>query len=102
MASFDPFAAQLFLENAFVAAPAGQRLDIVNPATLETEGRIAAMAAADLAPVIARANVAQKDWTRVDAKSRAALLHKVANAIAEGNLRPVAELMTREMGKPYA
>lgn len=101
MASFDPFAAQLFLENDFVAAPAGQRLDIVNPATLEKEGRIAAMATADLAPVIARANAAQKGWAQVDAKSRAALLHKVANSIAEGNLRPVAELMTREMGKPY-
>lgn len=100
--AFDPFGAQFFLENDFVAAPAGARLDIVNPATLEPEGRIANPTAADLAPVIARANAAQRGWAQTDAKTRAGLLHRIANAIAEGDLRPVAELMTREMGKPYA
>jgi acyl-CoA reductase-like NAD-dependent aldehyde dehydrogenase len=102
MTPFDPFAAQIFRDNAFHATPDGAQRDIINPATLAAEGRIALLDAGALAPLIAGANAAQKGWAATDAKSRAALLHQLANAIATGDLTPVAELMTREMGKPYA
>lgn len=92
-----------FINPNFIA-PLTQRLRaIINPATLEQVGQIGLCDAADVNNAIAAANAAQKGWRQVDAKSRAALLHQLANAI-EGNLavnREAARLMTLEMGKPF-
>ena len=44
---------------------------------------------------------AQKPWKALDAKSRAKHLHGVANAIEAADFTRCAELMVREMGKPY-
>ncbi|WP_119460933.1 aldehyde dehydrogenase family protein [Rhodospirillaceae bacterium SYSU D60014] len=101
MTVFDPFAAQLFTDNAFVAT-GGARTDVLDPATLEKVGVTADCAAAEVERVVERANAAQREWGRLDAKSRAGLLHRVADSIEGSLTREVAELMTREMGKPYA
>ena len=49
------------------------------------------------------ATAAQKQWRLIDAKSRAARLHQLANAIEQNVAcnREVARLMTLEMGKPF-
>ena len=92
-----------FINPNFIA-PLTQRLRaIINPATLEQVGQIGLCDEADVNNAIAAANAAQKGWRQVDAKSRAAMLHQLANAI-EGNLavnREAARLMTLEMGKPF-
>ncbi|WP_339463598.1 aldehyde dehydrogenase family protein [Pseudomonas sp. EA_105y_Pfl2_R69] len=84
--------------------PATQRLrDIFDPATLQQVGRIGLGDAADVQAAVDAANAAQQLWRQVDAKSRAALLHRLANAIesdVECN-REAARLMTLEMGKPF-
>ena len=101
MTAFDPFAAQVFRGNGFHAAEGCETRSIVNPATLEEVGRIA-LGSADLCEEIAaEALAAQKEWKRVDAKTRAALLHRVADSIERIDFHDVAKLMTLEMGKPY-
>jgi acyl-CoA reductase-like NAD-dependent aldehyde dehydrogenase len=51
--------------------------------------------------VVAAANEAQAAWQVQDSKSRASLLHEVADRFEKRDLGPLAELLTREMGKPY-
>ena len=82
-------------------ASAGVRHDVLNPATLEREGVIADTTMSEMDKVLAAATLAQKSWKRLDAKSRATILHRIANRIEATDMRYCAELMTREMGKPY-
>jgi len=100
MSEFDPFAAQVFRGNRFVPA-GGPTREIVNPSTLAIEGRIAASDAALVEAVAAEAKAAQAGWARTDLKTRAALLHRVADSIERTDFHDVAKLMTLEMGKPY-
>ncbi len=74
---------------------------VIDPATLETVGAIAAATDAEIDAVLAAATKAQFGWKRLDAKSRAKQLHAVANAIEAADFTHCAELMVREMGKPY-
>jgi acyl-CoA reductase-like NAD-dependent aldehyde dehydrogenase len=101
MAAFDPFAAQYFADNDFIATGGG-RADVLDPATLEKVGVIADCCTDEVEHVVARANEAQREWGRRDAKTRAGLLHRLADSIERNLTREVAELMVREMGKPYA
>jgi len=101
MTPFDPHAAMVFRGNDFVAPEGLSTRDIVNPATLAVEGRIALCDAGLVEEIAAEALAAQKAWARTDYKARAALLHQVANSIETTDFHDVARLMTLEMGKPY-
>ena len=100
MTMFDPSSPVHFLHPHFIES-AGRRMDVVNPATLAIEGRIADATAAELDAVLKRVNTAQREWKRIDAKTRATLLHRVASRIEAADMRRCAELMVREQGKPY-
>ncbi len=82
MAEFDPFAAQFFFDHDFVASANEARLEIINPATLDKVGVIARCDDAEVDRMVARANEVQRDWARTDAKTRASLLHQVADSIS--------------------
>jgi acyl-CoA reductase-like NAD-dependent aldehyde dehydrogenase len=79
----------------------GTVIDIINPATLALEGHIAETTSEELDAVLKAANDAQKQWKRIDAKTRATILHRIANRIEATDMRRCAELMVREQGKPY-
>ena len=81
---------------------AGARKPVIDPATLETGRRHRrgdAMARSTRCSTAA--TKAQAAWKKLDAKSRAKHLHAVANAIEAADFTRCAELMVREMGKPY-
>lgn len=80
---------------------AGTAQAIIDPASLGTVGHIAETTAAEMAAALDRATAAQKLWRRMDAKSRATVLHRVASRIDAADMRFCAETMSREMGKPY-
>ena len=101
MPEFDPFAAQVFRANSFVAPETGDTRDIVNPATLEIEGRIRLTPPELAEEVAAEAHAAQAHWKMLDAKTRAGLLHRIANRLEASDFHDVGRLMTLEMGKPY-
>jgi acyl-CoA reductase-like NAD-dependent aldehyde dehydrogenase len=79
----------------------GERHTVINPATLGVEGTFAETTSAELDAVLLAAKTAQTSWKRLDAKSRATILHRIANRIEATDMRVCAELMSREMGKPY-
>ena len=98
--AFDPSNPVHFLHPRYVGS-AGPGMDIINPATLAVEGRIAGTTPAELDAALKAVNAAQKQWKLVDAKTRATVLHRIANRIESTDMRRCAELMVREQGKPY-
>lgn len=89
-----------FAEGGYRAS-SGPAMPVVDPATLATVGHLAETSAAEIEAVLAAATTAQKAWARLDAKSRATILHRIANRIEATDMRFCAEIMSREMGKPY-
>lgn len=101
MTTFDPSAGQIFVANDYVVAPGAPLTEVKNPANLSIVGRIAQCAPASLDAVLTQAKAAQTEWAKLDGKSRAAALHRLADAMAAATAGPAAELMTLEMGKPF-
>jgi len=97
---FDPFQPMHFSCGAYLAS-SGPAQEVIDPATLTTVGRIAATSAAEREAALAAARAAQRLWAKLDAKSRASAMHRLANRIEATDMRRCAELMSREMGKPY-
>ena len=98
---FDPSAGHIFCANEW-ATPEGVGFrDIVNPADLTIAGRTALTTPAIAENVAREALTAQRAWRNVDAKTRAKLLHDLADSIAKTDMHDVARLMVLEMGKPY-
>jgi betaine-aldehyde dehydrogenase len=83
-----------------VRSSGGAATDVVDPATEERLGQIVDATPADVDLAVAAANAAQRSWRKVNFHRRAELLHEVARRVMAA--RPlVAEMLTREMGKPY-
>lgn len=101
MKTFDPNAGMIFTDNQYVIADGAERQAVINPATLENEGAIALCSELEADVVVKKANVAQAHWKKVDAKTRAAVLHDLANRIETADLTDIAKQMTMEMGKPF-
>lgn len=100
--SFDPTAGQVFVTGGYRVAQGAKLQDVMNPADLSSVGRIALCGQAQIDDALTAAVIAQRTWAALDAKSRAAALHRVADSMESGAQGQVAELMTREMGKPYS
>lgn len=97
---FDPQPPRLFINPAYPIAR-GTAIAVLDPADQSPVGQRAETTPDELTEMIAAVNTAQRDWKRVDAKTRARCLHQVANAIETLDLRYCGEMMTREMGKPF-
>jgi betaine-aldehyde dehydrogenase len=83
-----------------VRAGSGASIAVIDPATEQRIGEIADATPADVDRAVAAANAAQRTWRKVNHHRRAELLHEVARRVMAD--RPlVAEMLTREMGKPY-
>ena len=75
-------------------------ISVIDPATEERIGEIAEATPAEIDQAVAAANTAQRAWRKVNYHRRAELLHEVSRRVMAD--RPlVAEMLTREMGKPY-
>jgi acyl-CoA reductase-like NAD-dependent aldehyde dehydrogenase len=98
--AFDPTRPTWYLHPTWRSSE-GPATPVEDPATGERVGVRAQVTAPELAGAVARANEAQRAWRDKDARERAALLHRVADAIERTDLSRCAELLTREMGKPY-
>ncbi|MEZ8790410.1 NAD-dependent succinate-semialdehyde dehydrogenase [Vibrio splendidus] len=86
---------------SFMVTEANNAVAVTNPATGELVGHAPTSSQAELANAIERAHVAQKEWAKVPAKSRAASLHRWHQLILE-NKEDLARIMTIEQGKPLA
>ncbi|MCK8084020.1 NAD-dependent succinate-semialdehyde dehydrogenase [Vibrio sp. 1CM8B] len=86
---------------SFMVTEANNAVAVTNPATGELIGHAPISSETELASAIERAHVAQKEWAKIPAKSRAALLHRWHQLILE-NKDDLARVMTMEQGKPLA
>lgn len=91
---------QILVNGEFRDSAATDGLDVIDPATEEVIGRMPFTTAAEVDEAIAVANSTQKAWNKVNALTRAELLHQVATRMRELNAI-MGEMLTREMGKTY-
>ena len=82
---------------AAVTAPAGR--EILDPATGELVGRAPESTVEDLDRALEGARRKQPEWAALPDAERAALLLRAADAV-EANAAALAELLSREQGKP--
>src|SRR5574337_1275070 len=79
--------------------PTGESRDVFDPATEELVGRAPVQTSADVDAAVARARAAQPEWGAKSHEERSALLVRCAEALTE-NAEALAELLSREQGKP--
>jgi acyl-CoA reductase-like NAD-dependent aldehyde dehydrogenase len=100
IAAFHRLSGHQRIAGALVRASGETSISVVDPATEERIGEIADATPAEIAEAITTANVAQRAWRRVNYHRRAELLHEVSRRVMADRAL-VAEMLTREMGKPY-
>ncbi|CAG7607680.1 aldehyde dehydrogenase family protein [Leucobacter soli] len=84
---------------AAITPTSGETREVRDPATDELIGTAPVQDVADLESAIDRAEAAQKSWAALGDAERSAYLHKAADAI-KAAAEPLAELLSREQGKP--
>jgi malonate-semialdehyde dehydrogenase (acetylating) / methylmalonate-semialdehyde dehydrogenase len=82
----------------WVAAAAGEQLDVTNPATGEVLARVPLSGAADVAAAVAAARAALPEWRSRSVIERARWLFGLRQTI-EAHADELARSVTREMGK---
>jgi acyl-CoA reductase-like NAD-dependent aldehyde dehydrogenase len=103
MTAFNCDTPKIFI-NPDYQTPATRRVrDNIDPASLQRVGTIALCEREDVEAAIDAANAAHQAWRITDAKTRSALLHRLADSIEQDEAckREVARLLTLEMGKPF-
>ena len=87
-----------FIGGRSVRAAAGKTFAVVNPSTGDKIGRAAEGDAADVETAVANAAAAQKDWGRLPARKRGALVAQCGTVLT-AHTEELARLMTLETGK---
>ena len=87
-----------FIGGRYTPARSGRRFPVVNPATGEAVAEAADGDAADVDAAVAEAARAQKEWAKVPARKRGALVYQAANLIRE-HVEELARLVALETGK---
>lgn len=97
---FSRLSGKLYLDGEFCSSTASESFEVIEPATEDPLGRIADSTDGEVDEAIRAANVAQHGWVAQNGLTRAERLHEVAARMRE--MKPqIAEMLTREMGKPY-
>lgn len=90
-----------FRDGKYWTSQGSKRRTVIDPSCNEVIGHITEPTAAEIDDVVASAHRAQRHWYSLSALERTERLHDVAASI-RGKLRAeIAELLTRETGKPF-
>ena len=92
---------QNYIAGEWVDALGGETFATISPATGDTLGSFPKSTAEDVDRAVRAARAAYEEWRLVPAPERANVLYRFANLLAEEK-EPLAELMSREMGKVLA
>lgn len=100
LAEFARLSGTLAIDGSSRKSKTSSGLDVIDPATEDRLGQIVDADSEEVDEAIAVAGRMQKQWAKTNALHRAERLHQVAQRMRQ--LKPVlAEMLTREMGKPY-
>lgn len=88
-----------YINGQWVNSTSGKTFDVLNPANGEVIGQSADCGAIDAENAIKAANNAFQSWQNTTAKTRSQLLYRLFELQTE-RANDLAELLTREMGKP--
>ena len=91
---------RLLIDNEWCDAASGKTLNVVNPATGKTIGRVAHAGIADLDRALDAAQRGFQAWRRIPANERAATMRKAAALVRE-RAADIARVLTQEQGKPF-
>lgn len=91
----------LFIGGVWTQGESGEMLDVDNPATGETIGRLACASVPDLERAVAAANKGFAAWRKVSPFDRSKVMRQAAYLLRERCDR-IARLLTLEQGKPLA
>ena len=94
-------ATRAYLGGEWADAADGKTFDVTNPARGDVIAQVADIGRAQLGPVIAQAEAAQKDWAARTAKERAIILRRWFDLMVE-HADDLATILTAEQGKPLA
>ena len=95
------FRESCYVDGQWIQAKSGQTINVDNPATAETIGKVPKLGAAETRRAIEAANAAFVSWSKKTAKERAAILRRWFDLMM-ANQEDLARLMTLEQGKPLA
>ena len=90
-----------FVNGRYTTADAPRHLDLRNPATGESNGRVALSSADQTREAIAAAHAAFPQWSKVPPLSRARILFRYKQLV-EDNFDKIAEILTNEHGKVFS
>ncbi|GAB2502854.1 Phenylacetaldehyde dehydrogenase [Corynebacterium atrinae] len=90
---------ELTFDDLLAAIEDSNGREILNPATGELVGRAPVHTVSDLNDAVQRAADSQKNWAALTDQERCDYLFKAADAIAAA-AEPLAQLLSREQGKP--
>jgi succinate-semialdehyde dehydrogenase/glutarate-semialdehyde dehydrogenase len=92
---------ELFINGKWRAAISNDWLDVINPATEESVGKVAVAQISDLDEALDAANAAFKLWRNTPPFARYKIMRRAADLLRE-RADSVAKIMTIEQGKPIA
>jgi len=87
-----------YINGQIVPPTSNQYLDILNPATSTSIGKVALSTSADANAAVVAAHAAYPKWSSMTVKARAALMLKF-HALVRSNARELAQLIVLENGK---
>lgn len=90
-----------FIGGEWIGAVSGETTDVIDPATGETIGTVPDCGAIEAERAIAAAHDAFPAWRSRTARERGVILRTLAQLV-EANVEGLANLLTREQGKPIA
>lgn len=90
---------EFYIDGKWVGQSGGRRLDVENPATEETVGRISLGTAGDVDSAVAAARRAFAAWSETSREERLAVLGRIIAGF-RARLPELARIMTLEMGAP--
>jgi acyl-CoA reductase-like NAD-dependent aldehyde dehydrogenase len=89
----------MLIDRQWVGSTSGEEIESVDPAAEEAFARFSAAAPEDVDAAVKAARRALPEWSAIPVQQRGEILRKVADGI-RAESRALAELETRDMGKP--
>ncbi len=91
---------KIFINSKFIKSKSKKFLIVENPSTLQPMGKISIENKTEVNKVAKSVKQEQKKWANLSQLERAKCLHIIANDIEKKSFKPLAKIVSKEVGKP--